>query len=170
MAGACPECWIGRRQKAAFRMRGEPKWGRKGILQMNWVFDEFFVPPAVYDEVFAPFGVGGRHVESGAGRKLETVVQLVVDELADVEVTGCGSWECPGCGRAILWPVVRGPFPSLVQEPAGAMVHTRQFISGGGTAYRRVLVRADLAQAMREAGLRSALYKPVAKSGGCMPG
>ncbi len=38
----CEQCDIGRVQRAAFQMRGEPKWGRRGMLQLNWVFDEFF--------------------------------------------------------------------------------------------------------------------------------
>lgn len=168
MSAACPKCYIGRRQKAAFRMRGEPAWGKKGLLQMNWLFDEFFVPPAVYEEVFAPFGIASRAVESSSGRPLRTVLQLVVDELADVNMADCDSWTCPECGRTVYWPTTRGPFPSLTGEPTGAMVHTRQFFSGGGWAYPRVLVRADLARAMRNADLRTATYWPVAQEGGCL--
>lgn len=168
MSDACPRCGIGRRQKAPYRMRGEPKWGKKGILQMNWVFDELFVPPEVYDEVFSPFGVGKQEVESSAGRTLETVVQLVVGELVDVDVAGCRSWECPECRRAVYRPATRGPFPSVVGDPDGAMVRTRQFFAPAGWSCSAVLVRADLARAIRDAGLRSAAFTPVAAEGGCM--
>lgn len=41
----CIECGIGASQRAPFRMSGEPKWGRNDILQLNWVFDAFFVTP-----------------------------------------------------------------------------------------------------------------------------
>jgi len=136
---------------------------------MNWVFDEYFVPPDMHERVFALFGVACGDVESSAGKKLDTVVQLALDELVDVDVSECGHWACPACGRVVYWPVTRGPFPSLLAEPTSAMAHTRQYFSGGGWAYQRVLVRADLARAMREAGIRSATYWPVADTGSCMP-
>jgi hypothetical protein len=53
----CSACGIGRRQNAPFQMKGEPKWGKRQILQLNWVFDEFFVYPAVWESVFEPFGL-----------------------------------------------------------------------------------------------------------------
>src|SRR6266705_4101017 len=37
----CSSCGLGALQKAPFRLRGEPKWGKAGILQLNWVFDEY---------------------------------------------------------------------------------------------------------------------------------
>jgi hypothetical protein len=48
----CDECWMGLKQNAPFQMKGEPKWGRRGILQLNWVFDEYFVTPEVWSSVF----------------------------------------------------------------------------------------------------------------------
>ena len=39
----CPSCGIGGRQNAPFRLRAEPKARYSQFLQLNWVFDEFFV-------------------------------------------------------------------------------------------------------------------------------
>lgn len=58
----CATCGIGVRQTGPYRMKTEPKWGRRHILQLNWVFDEFFVKPDVYVQVFERFGVGVRKV------------------------------------------------------------------------------------------------------------
>ena len=61
LAHYCERCGTGLRQRAPFRMNGEPAWGRKGILQLNWVFDEYFVTPEVWARAFEPFGgAGGR--------------------------------------------------------------------------------------------------------------
>jgi len=66
-------------QKAPFRMRGEPKWGTKHILQMNWVFDEFFVRIEVWDKVFRKFGIEKLPVvQHKTDKPLESVVQLKV--------------------------------------------------------------------------------------------
>jgi hypothetical protein len=39
----CPTCGIGGVQKAPFRLRAEFKASRSQIVQLNWVFDEFFL-------------------------------------------------------------------------------------------------------------------------------
>lgn len=56
LAGYCEECGIGAVQKAPFRFSREPKWGRRQILQVNWVFDEYFVTPELWKTVFKPSG------------------------------------------------------------------------------------------------------------------
>lgn len=161
LSHACDACGTRRVQKAPFRMKGEPRWGRKGILQLNWVFDEFFVQPDVHEAVFAPFGIECSDVEDARGKKLESVVQLVVDETADVGAGGLPSWECPACGSTMYNPVARGPFPRVLGIPSAPLVRTRQYFSGGGWGYQLVLARADLAASMRAAGVRGAVYVPT---------
>ena len=73
----CAECGVGKRQVAPLRMRGEPKWGRRHILQMNWVFEEFFVRPDVWETVFKEMGIGYMPVvKHHTDKELQTVVQL----------------------------------------------------------------------------------------------
>ena len=45
---------IGAKQVSPFRMKESPNWGRRSILQMNWLFDEYFVKPEVWNAVFQP--------------------------------------------------------------------------------------------------------------------
>jgi hypothetical protein len=54
LAGYCKQCGIGLKQKAPFQIKAEPKWGRNGILQLNWVFDEYFVTPDAWNRAFKP--------------------------------------------------------------------------------------------------------------------
>jgi hypothetical protein len=49
VAYLCPICGIGGVQKAPFRLRAEPKAARSQFLQLNWVFDEFFLRKAAAD-------------------------------------------------------------------------------------------------------------------------
>src|SRR5437868_3391201 len=46
----CDRCGIGKKQKAPFQLKKEPAWNGKGILQLHWVFDEFFTTPDVWAE------------------------------------------------------------------------------------------------------------------------
>lgn len=62
LSNYCLECGTGMRQRAPFQMRAEPKWDRKEILQLNWVFDEYFVTPELWVRVFEPLGIASREV------------------------------------------------------------------------------------------------------------
>ena len=48
-------------------MKAEPKWGRRGVLQLNWVFDEYFATPEVWASFFEPHGIECRPVMNTRG-------------------------------------------------------------------------------------------------------
>jgi hypothetical protein len=160
----CPGCGTGLRQKAPFQMKGEPKWGRKGILQLNWIFDEYFVTPDVWTEVFEPHGVGCRPVLSTGGAELKTVVQLVVEQEADIITEGLAAESCARCGQVKYIPISRGPFPALAREPAGDIAKTQQYFGSGASASKRVLISRGLALAVKD--IRGASVRPVAEGTG----
>lgn len=85
---SCSECGIPGQQFAPFRFRKEPTLKKTSILQLNWVFDEFFVAPEVWEQLFRPAGVGKRpavlHKDSAP---LKSVVQL------DISVGLCSQHE-----------------------------------------------------------------------------
>lgn len=157
----CSECGIGKRQKAPFQMKGEPKWGRRGILQLNWVFDEVFVTPDVWSAVFKPHGVGCRPVLNTKGVQLKTVVQLTTDDRASANVGGLPFEACSKCGRVKYLPHTRGFFPPLLAEPAGAMVKTNEYFGSGASAHHGVIVLQSVAQGLSKAGVRGASFMPV---------
>jgi hypothetical protein len=157
----CEKCGVGLRQRAPFQMKGEPKWGRNGILQLNWIFDEYFVTPEVWATVLKPLGIGCRPVMSAKDIELHTVVQLVAEEEVGVVTDGLAGEECSSCGRMKYLPVMRGPFPSLVSEPSRAMVKTREYFGSGAAAYQGVLVSQECARALTTASVRGASVKPV---------
>ena len=105
----CPQCGQGLIQRAPFQMRGEPKWGRRGILPLNWVFDEFFAKPEIWQSIFEPVGVRMLPVTNRKGKTLSTVVQLVVESLIPIDTEGLPFAQCPGCARPKYLPVRRGP-------------------------------------------------------------
>jgi len=157
----CEECGIGKRQKAPFRMRGEPKWGKRGLIQMYWVYDELFVTPEVCETVFAPFGIGRREVLSRGGKELRTVVQLVIEGAADVETTDLVPERCSVCGRTKYAPHVHGFFPPLAGPPPTALAKTRQWFGSGGQAFQELLVSRELRQALLAAGVKGAGFTPL---------
>jgi hypothetical protein len=164
LSGYCPRCGVGLRQKAPFQMEAEPKWGRNGILQLNWIFDEFFVTPAVWARVFEPHGVGSRPVVSTKGTELKTVVQLAPTNEVDVVTHGLAFKTCGSCGVIKYLPTTRGPFPALAGQPLRVnMTKTRQYFGSGAAASKRVLISQNLARALADNNVRGASTKLVAE-------
>jgi hypothetical protein len=162
LADFCWQCGIGLKQKAPFQMKSEPKWGRNGILQLHWVFDEFFVTPEVWRSVFNPNGVGCRPVLDAKGAELKTVVQLVAPEEVPVMVEGLAMERCACCGRVKSLPVARGAFPPPVNEPSAHMAKTREYFGSGAAAHKGVLVSREVARALAAEKVRGASVRPVA--------
>lgn len=157
----CSKCSLGKVQNAPFRIKMEPKWGRRAIMTLIWVHEEFFVPPAVWETVFKPFGIKCRPVANRSGKELQTVVQLVIEEEVDLVMDRLHVQEvCMGCGRKKYTYSARGYHPPLAQEPSGAIAKTRQAF-GDGWGLREVIVSQDLRQAMLAHQIRGAEFMPL---------
>lgn len=163
----CHRCGVGKVQKAPFQMKGEPKWGRRNILQLNWVFDEYFVTPEIWASVFKPHGVRSRPVLSTKLAELKTVVQLVVEEHVHVVTEGLPKEEpaCSVCGRVKYLPIQRGPFPAIVEEPSGSMARTRESFGSGASANSGVIMSQALVRDATGAGIRGVSFRPVLQDG-----
>lgn len=157
----CEICGTGLKQKDPFQMKGEPKWGRNGILQMNWVFDQFFVTPEVWAAAFKPHGVECRPVTNRKGVELKTVVQLDVSEEVATRMEGLPGDVCKRCGRMKYLPVVRGPYPPLTASPKAAMVWSRDYFGSGASAHHAVMISQKLWKALAEAKVFGISVEPV---------
>ncbi|MGB5210703.1 MAG: hypothetical protein WBP60_09295 [Gammaproteobacteria bacterium] len=167
LADWCDRCGVGMKQVAPFQMKGEPKWGKRSILQLNWVFDEYFVTPDAWALVFKPHGIECRPVLNTKGGELRSVVQLVAQGEVGVVTEGLATEEtaCSSCGRTKYLPVARGRFPALKEEPATAMVKTKESFGSGASAHKRVLVSQAVAHSLTAGKLRGASLRPVAERG-----
>src|SRR5262249_12475668 len=164
----CSTCGIGAVQKAAFRMKSEPRWGRNGILQLNWVFDEYFVRPEVWKSIFEPLRIASRPVVDKEGRELATVLQLKAPEaVVPVSTEGLKAKLCGVCGRTKYGWVVRGPFPSLLTAPVDAhLFKTKEYFGDGAAADKAVLVSQAPRRALEERAIRGVSFLPVAAQPG----
>jgi hypothetical protein len=162
LTDSCQKCGAGKRQKAPFQMKAEPKWGRRGVLQLNWVFDEYFVTPEVWRSICQPRGIRSRAVLNRRLEELKTVVQLVVEEEVHVATAGLAGEKCTACGRFKYLPVTKGPSPRPITEPDGHMAKSIEYFGSGASASKLVLVSQDLARALRAKGIRGASVRPAA--------
>jgi len=158
---SCDQCGVGLRQVAPFRMTGEPKWGRRGIMQLHWIRDEIFVKPEVWAAVFRPARVLCRPVVNRRGVDLKTVVQLVIEEEASVVTNGLPTEQCEKCGDVRPNYPNRGFFPMMRGRPSQSMARTREHFGSGAQSYKCLLLCHDLFRAIEDQGVRGAYYRPV---------
>lgn len=165
----CPKCGRDRDQVAPFRMKCEPRWGRRGVIQLNWVYDELFVRPDVWRIVFRPLGIGCREVLIRGGRRLRTVVQLEIPPReVDVDVRGFRRTRCAACGRVKhdSGALMGRGVPPILREPRGHIARSTQYFSGGGTStFRLLFVSQAVARALAEHGIRGLEFEPVPERG-----
>jgi hypothetical protein len=160
----CKECGIGIVQKSQFRMKAEPKWGTRDILQLNWVFDTFFVTPQAYQDVFFPLGIRCLEVlNHKSGRPLESVVQIIVDDkaLGDLDLDDSYKEACPMCGQAKIRPHDRGFFPRLLKRNELCIFKTREYFGSGCSAWNATIVSADLYKAITNSALKGVTFYPL---------
>jgi len=160
----CPACGMGKIQVAPFRMKGEPHWGKKQILQLNWVFDEFFVLPQVWEDVFRPLGIGRSDVlDHRTGKPLQNVVQLVITDVAQspLAITDYASEICAGCGRKRYFPICRGYFPSFAADPGSHVCKTQEVFGSGTSAWNVTVVGSDVYRTMQSQNLAGVAFAPL---------
>jgi hypothetical protein len=163
----CHDCGIGFVQKAPFRMRGEPKWGKYHVLMLNWVFDEFFVRPEVWEQVFRKYGVPCMPVlKHRTGQPLETVVQLKIDIFATAPLKlGDAPYEtCPTCHRTKFLPHRRGFFPAFTARQTADMFKTREYFGSGASAHHEIIVSSRLFREITDNKLKGVQFAALEKN------
>jgi hypothetical protein len=158
----CKICGIGKRQVAPFRMKKPPIWGSKSILQLNWIFDEYFVKPDVWVAIFQPFGIGHRPVLlSSTSVEIDSVVQLDIPSVVDLQLDNFKYDECRSCGQKKYLPVSRGFYPTP-QTSVTSAFKSKQYFGSGASANKLVLVSSDLFVRIKKTGLKGVDFKPCA--------
>jgi hypothetical protein len=168
LASYCAMCGMGAHQVAPLHMKREPRWGKKHILQLNWVYDEYFVLPDIWQSVFKPFGVGCMPVvQHRTGKKLETVVQLDVATTASSPLQLLDdqpSERCDHCNRRKYLPICRGAFPEFAELPDAHILKTREYFGSGASADKGVIVSADLFGKINDLKVRGVGFIPCLQS------
>lgn len=161
LSSYCSKCGIGAVQKESFRMLKEPKWGKRGILQLNWVFDEFFVLPEVWRDIFNIFGIQSLPViHHRTGKNLNTVLQISnLEEVEFIDIDRYPYEICNECGRKKYLPITKGRFPKTRTIPKSHIARTKEYFGSGGSAFNEVLVSQELYKRIVEYELKGVSFK-----------
>jgi len=159
----CEKCGIGLKQVQPFRIKSNSRLALK-MMQLNWVFDEFFIGRDVWASIFEPVGIGCWPVIlHKTGDVAENVVQLRIVDEANISIQTEVLADCTCCGRTKSGLVTRGfsPVPDIIPAP---IFKSTQYFGAGANAFHRVYVSAALYRAIKKCGLRGVEFYP------CPPG
>lgn len=158
-ANFCNRCGVGRRQVRPFHIKAVRKL-HDSMIQLNWVFDEYFVAPEVWAGVFKPMGIGYRPVlKEKTGSEMDSIVQLDIDRCVDLKLREDEDEKCSDCGRRKRAAFLRGYFP----EPVGTdapMFKSKEYFGSGAGAFKLVFVSNPMYRRIRDASLRGVNFYP----------
>lgn len=157
---------IGKKQRGPFRINGEPRWGKRQILQLHWVYDVFFVLPAVWMDVLSRFGIPSMEVlNHKTGRRLESILQLVPQGVAESKLSleGWPYETCTETGERKYAPHSKGFFPGFTRECSGHYLQTQEYFGSGASAHKAVVISVDLYKQIVARKLRGAEFAPLAE-------
>jgi hypothetical protein len=163
LADYCAKCGIGRRQVRPFRLKSAPVL-KRSIMQLNWIFDEYFVARDVWTAVFEPLGIACWPVMlDRTGEEIESVVQLKISHYAGLVLDEANATVCPTCGRTKTKMDLRGFCPEPVSIPAPIFKST-QFFGSDSNAFNRVLISSSLYKEIKKDRLRGVEFYPCGPS------
>jgi hypothetical protein len=185
----CPTCGIGGVQKAPFRLRAELKASHSQIVQLNWVFDEFFLREEAREGLRGAAITGIDYlapVLHRNDRPSERVAQMIVRTglRPALDPTGLQPVTCkpqneewhslqrirpsepevgPYCGRVKYHSAHKRPFRFDSNAFAGApdVVKSHEWFGAGGSAHRLVIVSQKFRQAVVTAKWRGVSFEPI---------
>jgi hypothetical protein len=185
----CPTCGIGGVQSAPFRLRTEFEASHSQIVQLNWVFDEFFLREEARDDLRGAAITGIDYLAPMLhknNRPSERVGQMVVQTGLPpaLDPTGLQPVTCkpqneewdPGqrlgpsepegrryCGRVKYQFTHNGPYRFESSAFAGApdVVKSHEWFGSGSSAHRLVIVSQRFRQVVVTAKWRGVSFEPI---------
>jgi hypothetical protein len=160
----CVRCGIGKKQTRPFRLRNTPVLASNSILQLNWIFDEYFVTLDTWEGIFKPLGIANRSaVVNTTDLDVKSLVQLEISAVRDVDLKDIAYEICPVCDRKKYSSSFRGyyPEPDAFDSP---MLRSSQWFGAGANGFNIVVISNVLYRKIREAGLEGVEFYPCAES------
>jgi hypothetical protein len=165
----CRKCGIGLVQIAPFRFRKPPTTTRSHLLQLNWVFGEFFVSAEARTHIETA-GITGIHYESPVLHRTDEAIpgwfQMKTIETAvfEVDASRLTVEACTECSQQKFnqpqSEMLR--FKSSFRHSGPDVYRTTEWFGSGGSAYNTVLVSQRFVTMMLEMKWRGLHLTPVA--------
>lgn len=158
----CRKCGVGLEQQNPFSIKRAPDWGKRNILQLNWVFGEYFVSKDMKKKIEGkiPDIRFLEVVKYRQGTVVDDIFQMVVERHVLLSIPqDMKSEVCDACHSQKYLPHTRGPFP-MPLETDFAIAKSREWFGSGGSARQEVIISRSTRDIFCEAGIVGAGFTP----------
>lgn len=166
--GECSKCGVYARQRESFRIKKEPRLGKKSFMSLYWTYALFAVP-AVF-EAFTEDELTGYekwpvliHKTSQPAHSIAQVHVPHTSQAALIPEETLNRKLCPECGTVKYFPHRRGymQFTLELLETNLDFLLSREWFGDGHAAYREILVSNKVARLIIENKWHGVQLKPV---------
>lgn len=168
----CPTCGSGLVQQEEFRLKKEPKWGKRNFCMTNWVEDELFLSSkakVLFEREPIP-GISFQQVLDKNGKEaFSDIYQMVISEILPeglVEKQPCVGQRycCLHCGTIKYHPNGRGQyvFRKETFDNAPLITKTAELFGWGTGATRLIIVHQSIYQLIKQNRMENSLiFEPI---------
>ena len=169
----CQVCGCGLHQVQPFRLKKEPKWGKRHFMMLNWIDDELFISTRA-KEFFQKSNFSGFQFATVYDRKgnapMSNIHQLTAPYLLNAglnpdSLSINATYACPVCGikKHHLSGVGQLEFNRDIFINAPDIVKTSEVFGWGKSASRQILIRNSVYRFVVENHLEQGLiFEPIA--------
>lgn len=158
----CRTCGVGVEQQQSFAIKKAPKWGRRNITQLNWVFGEYFVSQGLKEILQQKMPeLNYREVlKYRSGAILEDIHQIVIEKRVNVAIAANAKFEvCAECGQKKHLPHTRGFFP-MPRDETITIAQSVEYFGSGGSAFQEVIISRPVYELFNTVGIKGIEYWP----------
>jgi hypothetical protein len=165
----CPQCGVGYRQKAPFRLAKEPRLGKHDFMCLYWTYTVFCAFKVL--ETLKDYQIRGCEVWEAIIHRMsqpsEVVSQLVFPNVAEPGLADGDKLQpetCPQCNITKYAHHRRGYMhlrQDALRSDTDFLLTQEWFGSGGYSGFREILISNRLAKLILEKGWRGVTLKPV---------
>jgi hypothetical protein len=164
----CMQCGIGFIQAGPFRFRSTPTQRRSQMIQLNWVFDEFFVSAQARAHLEAAIITGIQFcspVIHKSGQSVSGWFQMQVLNTLEpiIAVDSFVTETCPVChNRKFHYPQTQAlELLRKLPDFSADVIKTAEWFGSGGEAHKLVLVSRRFTQLVLERHWRGVSLEPI---------
>ncbi|MGE3801053.1 MAG: hypothetical protein AB7H80_08540 [Candidatus Kapaibacterium sp.] len=144
----CSVCGIGKVQNAPFRIKSEPKWGKRKMFELFWEPDALFVESTFYETYLSPLGLLSKEVLIHKSEKVaNSVVQVLLPDIdLHLDLSEISYENCTNCHRAKYSPVVRKPYRKRkeLDVAAPSIFRGNNYFGSGGLAFKQIFISQEV--------------------------
>ncbi|MBR5932585.1 MAG: hypothetical protein IK002_01220 [Treponema sp.] len=160
---ACSFCGQGMKRQDLFSIKKEPAWGNKDIIQLNWVFDEFFVTEKLKELLMREFKVNFLPVKIfGKDAYCKNMFNLEIKSIVTIEDVSYLNFEkCPVCGK-IKYAMCHNNYFPKISKMDSFIAWTAEYFGSGHSAFRQVIINRNLYDFFIQNNIKGVNFIPVA--------